>query len=179
MARLEQRPRRTVRRAEDFYSPPPQEPANAWDLMPPAERVVAYMERVQQRRLPCPKQVTPGEVLIARIDAGRWVAQCPHCSSAQVVSPGDPRMWCVECLPDGWSRVRFPADPAATEATVELLPSRERFWWADDDTAWNRRPPPPEPLTPKQQRAAAQRDVDNLPGNEPPADEPAPVERKV
>ncbi|MFD9225375.1 hypothetical protein ACFWDI_36445 [Streptomyces sp. NPDC060064] len=175
MARLEQRPRRTVRRAEDFYSPPPQEPANAWDLLQPAERVIAYMERVQQRRLPRPQGVLPGEVLIARIDAGRWVAQCPHCSSAQVVTPDDPRMWCVECLPDGWSRVRFPADPAATEATVEGQPTRERFWWADDDTAWNRRRPR-QPLTRKQQRAAAARDVDNPPA---PAEEPPPVEPEV
>lgn len=178
MARLEQAQRRTVRRAQDFYAPPPDLRPDAWDLIPPAERVIAYMERKEQRRLPRPDGMLPGEVLIARIDAARWVAQCPHCASAQVVSPDDPRMWCVECMPDGWAHVRFPADPAAAETAVEALPARERFWWADDDTAWNRRTRPQRALTPKQQRAAAQRDVDNLPGNEPPADQPPPIERR-
>lgn len=162
MARLEQRPQRTVRRAEDFYTPPPELPETAWNLLPPAERVIAYMERVQQRRYPKPDGLLPGVVLIARVDAGRWVAQCPHCQSAQVVTPTDPRMWCVDCMPEGWSRVRFPADPSAVEATVEGQPARHRFWWADDDTAWNR-PRHRRQLTTKQQLEADRRDVDNPP----------------
>lgn len=175
MARLEETPRRLVRRAEDFYIPPPQLPADAWNLLAPAERVIAYMERVNQRRYPKPEGMLPEPALIARIDAGRWVAQCPHCLSAQVVTPDDPRMWCVDCMPDGWFRVRFPDDPTAVEATVEALPARARFWWADDDTAWNRRRPR-RALTPKQLRAAAARDVDNPPA---PVEEPPPTEPKV
>lgn len=170
MARLEQRPRRTVRRAEDFYTPPPELPETAWNLLPPAERVIAYMERVQQRRYPRPEGMLAEPALIARIDAARWVAQCPHCQSAQVVSPDDPRMWCVDCMPDGWFKVRFPTAPAAAEATVEAMPARQRFWWADDDTAWNR-PRPRRQLTAKQQLETDRRNVDNppAPDEKPPA----------
>lgn len=167
MARLEQKPRRTVRRAEDFYAPPPQMRAEAWDHLAPAERVIAYLEHVQQRRYPRPDGILPEEPLIARVDAGRWVAQCPDCASAQVVSPADPRMWCVDCQPDGWYRVRFPGDPDAVETEMAARSARDRFWWSDDDTAWNR-PPQPPPLTPKQIAAVGSRF--SIP---PPAPDPA------
>lgn len=162
---------RPVRRAQDFYTPPPSLPADCWNAVPPAERVICYVEQVQQRRYPRPDGILLGSELIARVDAGRWVAQCPDCASAQVVSPDDPRMWCVDCQPDGWSRVRFPEDPAAVEAEVAAQPARDRFWWADDDTAWNR-PRPQPPLTDKMRRAIQQRDSIPPP---PPDEVPPPV----
>ncbi|MFF7200526.1 hypothetical protein [Streptomyces sp. NPDC008141] len=159
--------RRAVRRAEDFYAPPPQMRDDAWDGLRPAERVIAYMERVTQRSWPRPKGQS-GVTLIARIDAGRWVAQCPDCASAQVVSPEDARFWCVTCQPDTWTRVRYPADPAAVEASVEAKPARDRFWWADDDTEAFNRPRQQRPLSPKEQQA--QRAQDATPP--PPPDQP-------
>ncbi|MER7814088.1 hypothetical protein [Streptomyces sp. NPDC096153] len=162
---------RAVRRADDFYTPPPGEPVDAWDLVPPAERVIRFMENLTQRTWPRPGPDVVGQV-IARIDAGRWVAQCPTCSSAQVVAPADPRMWCVDCQPDTWLGVRFPENPEAAEATVADRPVSERFWWADDDSeAWNKPPasPPPEP-TEKMRRVLEQQD--SRPP-EPPAEEPA------
>jgi hypothetical protein len=139
-----------VLRAEDFYTPPASQPADAWQLKRPAERVISWYEHKQQRRLPRPAAVLLGEARYARIDAGRWVADCP-CGSAQVVSPDDPRMFCVECL-TGWHAVTFPADPAAAELAVAELPAHRRFWWnPDDTTSWNR--PQPE-LTDKQRTLA-------------------------
>lgn len=170
---------RCVRRAEDFYTPPPQMRSDAWDGIPPAERVIAFMERVTQRQIPRPEAVLPDFVLIARVDAGRWVAQCPICASAQVVSPDDPRMWCVDCQPDGWFEVRFPDAPAAIEEEMAKEPLGDRFWWADDDTAaWNK-PPPPPLLTPKQQRAIEERDTIPPPPPDTPAVEEPPVAEEV
>ncbi|WP_328860882.1 hypothetical protein [Streptomyces sp. NBC_00306] len=162
--------RRAVRRAEDFYVPPPQMRDDAWDGLRPAERVIAYMERVTQRSWPRPKGQS-GVTLIARIDAGRWVVQCPDCDSAQVVSPEDTRFWCVTCQPDAWTRVRFPADPAAVEESVASKPARDRFWWADDDTSAFNKPRVSRPLTPKELKA---RDVqDSTPPPPPdPVEEP-------
>lgn len=164
-----------VRRAEDVYAPPPGEAPDAWDLVPPAERIIRVMEQMSQRAWPRPGPEVVGQIL-ARIDAGRWTAQCPACGSAQAVTPADPRMWCVECQPDTWIGVRFPENPEAAEATVADKPAAGRFWWADDDPeAWTRPPasPPPEP-TEKMRRVQEQQDSrppDPAP-EEPSAEEP-------
>lgn len=137
MARLDVPPQRQVTRAESFYLPPPSMRADAWDLMPPAERCLAWYEEKAQRRLPRTKGIDLSLTLYARIDAGRWVASCP-CNSAQIVTPADPRMWCVECL-SGWFKVVFPADVDAAEAAVADLPAAAAFWFQpEDDFAWSR-----------------------------------------
>jgi hypothetical protein len=126
-----------VQRAETFYLPPPGKHPGLWDTVPPAERVLRWYETKQQRRLAAPSSTLLGIKAWARIDAGRWVADCP-CGSAQVVTPTDPRLACPECG-TGWIPVVFPEDIAAAEARVaEEMPAR-RFWWNDDDpAAWNR-----------------------------------------
>ncbi|WP_159073677.1 hypothetical protein [Streptomyces sp. RTd22] len=140
MARPDPAPRRRVLRAEDFYQPPPDQPADAWALLAPAERAVRWFEQQAQRRLPRPPDGTDlGRPLFAQINHGRWIASCDECNSAQLVTPEDPRMYCVECLTPVWRRVRFPKDPAAVEADLAELPARERNWWhPDDEHAWNR-----------------------------------------
>lgn len=149
-----------VARAEDFYAPAAPLQPDAWDLIPPAERVIAYLENAEKRGYPRPEGTEPDAVLIARVDAGRWVAQCPLCLSAQVVSPTDPRFWCVDCQPAAWTRLRFPDDVAAVEqlAVAEPVKAR-RFWWADDDTAYNR-PRAGRQLTPKEQARRTNRGGD-------------------
>lgn len=148
-----------VVRAEAYYLPPLAMPADAWALVPPAERCARWCEVRMQRRIELPSATLLGQTTYARIDAGRWVAECP-CGSAQIVSPADPRMACTECGA-GWFPLTFPDDVAAAEASVmELLPA-ERFWWHPDDAAWNRPrqdlPPvedPVEPAEPVQARPA-------------------------
>lgn len=118
-------------RAEGFYLPPPHLPPNEWDLVPPALRAVRWYEEKQQRRLPVEDGVLLGEQLYAQINHSRWVAMCT-CGSAQIVTPTDPRMWCVECG-TGWWQVTFPADVDAVEQTLVELPVAERNWWATAD----------------------------------------------
>lgn len=142
-------PELPVLRAETYYLPPPGLPADAWALVPPAERVLRWYELKQQRRIAVPTAVLLGQVVHARIDAGRWVADCP-CASAQVVTPTDPRMCCPECGA-GWFRLVFPADPGVAEQEVADLLPRDRFWWhPDDTTAWNRPPEEPAPADPEE-----------------------------
>jgi hypothetical protein len=120
-----------VVRAEDFYLPPPHLPADAWALVPPAERVWRWYEQRMQRRVRAPDGHLIGQRIYARINAGRWVADCP-CASAQVVTPADPRVACVECG-WGWAEVVFPTDAASAEASVADEPPHLRHWWHPDD----------------------------------------------
>lgn len=68
----------------------------------------------------------------ARIDAGRWVVDCPLCLGAEVVSRSVPIFFCLSCgmASDGGRirRVTFPADIATTEAGVADLRVSERYW---------------------------------------------------
>lgn len=90
-----------------------------------------------------------GVLVYPQINHGRWVADCPECSSAQIVTPADPRLFCVECL-SGWFQLTFPADPLAAEQAVKGLPVREQNWWHPDDDAWNRpREPETDPAPPE------------------------------
>lgn len=132
-----------VQRAESFYLPPPDQPATAWALVPPAERVFRWAELRQQRRLVAPDGFVIGQQAYARINHGRWVADCP-CGSAQVVTPTDPRMACTECG-YGWVQLVFPADPAEAEASVDSELPHERNWWHPDDPSWDR---PADPAAP-------------------------------
>ncbi|MGV2914501.1 hypothetical protein [Streptomyces alfalfae] len=137
-----------VLRAETFYLPPPQLPADAWDLVPAAERVFRWYEYRVQRRVIPPVGYVTGQQVYAQINHNRWVADC-LCGSAQVVSPTDPRIACTECGL-GWITLVFPADPDAVEASLaELLPG-ERNWTNPDAPSQEPTPPylPPEPTPP-------------------------------
>lgn len=68
----------------------------------------------------------------ARIDAGRWVADCPYCAGGEVVSKTAKVFFCQSCgmVADG-GRVRvvvFPEDLKGVEALVTDLPPNQRFW---------------------------------------------------
>lgn len=124
-----------VVRAETFYLPPPRQPATAWDLMPPALRVFAWIEHRAQRRVTPPDGVLIGQRAWARINHNRWIADCP-CGSAQVVSPADPRLACTECG-YGWVALVFPEDVPAVEASVaNELPHLRNWVNVDDPVPW-------------------------------------------
>ncbi|MFE5967134.1 hypothetical protein [Streptomyces sp. NPDC056463] len=136
-------PSRPIVRAEDFYLPPPHLPADYWALTPPALLAVRWYEEKQQRRIQVGGALLLDLRIYPRINHGRWVADC-SCMSAQIVTPTDPRMWCVECG-TGWWQLTFPEDPAAVEQELALLPVAERNWWHPDDPARVLAPPVEEP----------------------------------
>jgi hypothetical protein len=136
---------RPVTRAEDFYLPPPHQRADAWDLTPPAMRVIRWYEEKQQRRIPVGQGMLLEQRIYPRVNHSRWVADCT-CMSAQIVTPADPRMWCVECG-TGWWQLVFPEDVDAVEQEMTVLPVAERNWWHPDDPARVLAPPVDGPAT--------------------------------
>ncbi|WP_405794124.1 hypothetical protein [Streptomyces sp. NBC_01506] len=124
-----------VLRAETFYLPPPKLPPDAWQLVPPAERVFRWIEYRAQRRVIPPVGFLIGQRTWARINHNRWIADCP-CGNAQVVSPADPRLACTECG-YGWVELVFPEDVAAVEASIEHeLPHLRNWVHPDDPVPW-------------------------------------------
>lgn len=130
--------------AETFYMPPPQQPADAWDQVPGAERVFKWVEYRLGRRVTPPAEAVE-QTYYARINQNRWVTDC-ICGSAQVVSPVDQRYGCTECG-WGWCTVIYPEDVAAVEASLMAVAPHLRNWWHVDDPANPAVPPPagPEP----------------------------------
>lgn len=136
-----------VVRAEAFYTPPPTQPADLWQLVPPAQLVFRWIELRAQRRVSPPDGFVIGAQVYARINHNRWVADCP-CGSAQVVTPADPRLACTECG-YGWCVLVFPADPDAVEQSLPELPHERNWWHPDAPAPWGQPlDPPPAPADP-------------------------------
>lgn len=74
------------------------------------------------RRGLSPSDKTGGRPVLARVDFGRWIADC-ECGSANYVEPSEPVYYCATCgnaIYGGvWREVIFPDDRAEIEA--ELL----------------------------------------------------------
>lgn len=71
---------------------------------------------------------------VARVEDGRWIAECPFCASAQVVSPLDPRYLCAG--PDGcananvrgaYASVIFPSEKTRDQLEAVLLERPDRL----------------------------------------------------
>lgn len=60
-----------------------------------------------------------GQAVVAQVNHGRWVADCPSCLIAQIVDPADPQLWCPVCQPAGWRSIVFPSEREAIEALLE------------------------------------------------------------
>lgn len=81
-----------------------------------------------------------GEPVPARIDANRWIVDCPDCGSAEFAFVDDPRFLCTNCLNaavGGACRpVRFPRNREAIEATLLRRPvPRTREWRPGESVA--------------------------------------------
>lgn len=124
--------------AEDIYLPPSSQPIDAWETVPPAERVLLWVEATGGRRFRRAvdalggRRVNAVKPLQARVDAGRWIVQC-ECNSAQAVSKVDRFFWCVECLNGdyggAWRPVEFPPNVGLVEQAMMALAIPDRFWY--------------------------------------------------
>ncbi|MEU5716551.1 hypothetical protein AB0G71_12300 [Streptomyces sp. NPDC020403] len=140
-------PATEIVRAETYYLPPPArrgQPAQDWSQVPGAELVYKWVEYRLGWRVPVPTQFVqddPG--VYARIDDGRWLAECASCGAVWIVSVTDARFGCAQCRRD-WVPLIVPIDTAAAEA--EALALDHRFWWNPLDPANPNTPEPtPEP----------------------------------
>lgn len=159
-------PEDAIVQAETYYLPPPprrgQTPQD-WSQVPGSELIYKWALTNLGRRVPVPTGTVDGHPgLYARIDDGRWLAECdvPGCGAAWIVSvlDPDPRFGCIECKRD-WVPLIVPDDVPAAEA--EALALDRRFWWHADDP----RNPAEDPVEP-------------APEPEPPA-EPDPEEPQL
>lgn len=91
-------------------------------------------------RVPTLEHVSDAVALRARIDAGRWIVECPDCHDAQYVWPDDeqPLFMCVTCFNgagDGlWRRVALPQDRSAIEELLLKRPVPGTRHWRDGET---------------------------------------------
>ena len=114
--------------------PDPQNPGIP--LIFSADRAAEVVPIVHWWRSDAPRQVpttVSDQSVSAQVNDSRWLAQCPNCNGAQVVSKADPRFFCVDCLNvhvgGAWLRVTWPHDPAAIEAALELRPVPHTRAW--------------------------------------------------
>ncbi|MFZ3558170.1 hypothetical protein [Streptomyces sp. BH055] len=135
-------PADAIVQAETYYLPPTPrrgQTVQDWSQVPGAELVYKWVDYRMGWRVPVPAQAVPDDPgLYARIDDGRWVAEC-QCGAAWIVSVLDPRFGCAQCRRD-WVPLIVPDDIPAAEA--EALSLDRRFWFHPADP---RNPAPPEP----------------------------------
>lgn len=72
------------------------------------------------------------KAVTARIDHGRWIADCEDCNGAEYVDPGEPVFFCISCLNrnhGGALRpVRFPEAAARAKIEAQLSPENYNSW---------------------------------------------------
>lgn len=79
----------------------------------------------------------------ARVNAGRWIADCPDCNGAEFVWLANPRLWCVGCrnaaLGGAWRAVTVPSaeDRAAIEAALAVRANPAHRNWQEPETVEN------------------------------------------
>ena len=97
--------------------------------------LITLSMRGQQWATPLGIAETP---VCARVDAGRWIAECDGCGTASWVTPTDPRLWCTECenarLMGRWVPVLFPPDREEGERILSVRLPKDQFWFPDRET---------------------------------------------
>jgi len=96
-----------------------------------------FMAGVFRRMHPGREVLVVSDVPVpARIDAGRWLADCPlGCGGAEMVSAADPVFLCISCgSDDKWWPVTFPGNRGAIEAEIVKRPDVNGWSWTPGET---------------------------------------------
>lgn len=75
-----------------------------------------------------PHGILPDTRGVATVNHGRWLVECPWCSSASMASRDDHRFFCTACGNDGtgkWIVVDWPANAQQAEIVLADRPSIE------------------------------------------------------
>ncbi len=105
---------------------------------PPAEWLPRTILASQGRTWGTPLG-TSDRTVAARVDAGRWIAECV-CGHPSWVTPSDPRLWCTECenaaVSGRWLSVAFPDEATRLEAerVLSVRIPKDQFWFPDRET---------------------------------------------
>lgn len=115
--------------------------ATETQALPPDMRTMhlwcAYLCAVNHQPPPPSFDFRPQGEVLAYVNHGRWVADCPFCSGAMLVSPRDPLFWCVYCRMEAnndWPMACvFPLNRADIEQTLLMRPAlRNRNWFPEE-----------------------------------------------
>ena len=98
-----------------------------WQVVGARDFMAHYYRTASGKELPDTKGAT-GTVL-AYINQGRWIAECPDCHDARVASSVFPFFICLGCdFNDGqFANVVFPAQKVAIEAELEKRTAQHAF----------------------------------------------------
>jgi hypothetical protein len=66
-------------------------------------------------------------VLIARVNHGRWIADCPQCLGGIALEPEWPEVGCLECA-HWFAAIAVPIDRADIEAALKVRPRVNQNW---------------------------------------------------
>lgn len=109
--------------AESFYPRDPDKP----DIPLPARALW-----IARRGMPVTQQVTDDLRIEVRVNHGRWIADCPFCSGAQMASFTDPRFLCADCgninVGGKWIRLVWPGDARGIEVALLVRSEPNRNW---------------------------------------------------
>lgn len=120
--------RARLRFAEHAYPAPA--PIRRW------EHFWDYLDSFRARSgaplVPRPTGHNPQVRAFARVDDGRWLADCPWGCGAAFISPeGETRMWCTECAGGGFGLTGVLVWPGGVDrltVNLESLPTMLQFW---------------------------------------------------
>jgi len=84
------------------------------------------------RGFPVKNALTKDELIEARVDHGRWIANCPDCKGAECVTLDDPVFMCLSCgneaIGGKLRRVKFPNDQSTIEGLLTSRPLYAQNW---------------------------------------------------
>jgi len=97
-----------------------------WILHISAEK---YQKNIIQ--FPFTGNIAEKKTVNARVDFGRWMADCPDCNGCEYVDPDDPFFFCLSCgnvMLEGYARkVIFPKNMTDIEAELIRRPVDDRI----------------------------------------------------
>ena len=75
---------------------------------------------VEKGSIPAPwGGLVAGKPIPARIDYGRWIADCPYCGGAEYIDPAEPFLFCLSCGMTGNKNLALPITLPASQAEIE------------------------------------------------------------
>lgn len=120
--------RSPLRFAEDVFPAP--NPIREWSHF--WEYLDSQRAALGKPLVPRPTGHNPDIVARARVDEGRWIADCPWRCGAAFNLPRDATwFWCTECAGGGWGNTAalvWPQDVARVTANMESLPAILQSW---------------------------------------------------
>lgn len=114
--------------------------ATAIHMVPSAEALaLKFTQKMRQRGTPVRES---DERLVARVDHGRWVADCPACNSGVALTPGVNEAFCFgQGCGHRFTVIEWPAasDVEEIERTLRARPKIVTRNWAPTETLTNLR----------------------------------------